>query len=188
MCNHKIIFLNEKNRSKLVILQSFSALCYIFRKWEHFQITKFNGVHIYFWDWNCPPNFLFQCSRPHTWHFFLFFLLFPFQILTVLSISFLKGWVGHVTHCCKRPICRVFVYSPTREIQKYFRSWRVTVPNENIETVVVLSFSPVWKDINLQEQLYGCSSLICCFIVVALMRADTLQPLIKMLLVHMGNR
>ena len=46
MCNHNIISRNEKNRSKLVILQSFSALCYIFRKWEHFQITKFNRVYM----------------------------------------------------------------------------------------------------------------------------------------------
>ena len=41
-----IISRNEKNRSKLVILQRFSALCYIFRKWEHFQITKFIGVYM----------------------------------------------------------------------------------------------------------------------------------------------
>ena len=45
MCNHNIPR-NEKNRSKLVILQSFSVLCYIFRKWEHFQITKFDRVYM----------------------------------------------------------------------------------------------------------------------------------------------
>ena len=32
MCNHNIISRSEKNRSKLVILQSFSVLCFIFRK------------------------------------------------------------------------------------------------------------------------------------------------------------
>ena len=47
MCNHNIISRNEKNRSKLVILQSFSLLCYIFRKWDHFHITKFNIVSLY---------------------------------------------------------------------------------------------------------------------------------------------
>ena len=46
ICNHNIISRNEKNRSKLVILQSFSTLCYIFRKWEHFQITTFNRVYM----------------------------------------------------------------------------------------------------------------------------------------------
>ena len=32
MCNDNIISRNEKNMSKLVILQSLSVLCYIFRK------------------------------------------------------------------------------------------------------------------------------------------------------------
>ena len=55
MRNYNIISRNEKNSSKLVILQSFSVLCYIFRKWEHFQI---NGSSSYF------------------------FLLFPFLLFT----------------------------------------------------------------------------------------------------------
>ena len=45
ICNNNIISRYE-NRSKLVILQSFSILWYIFRKWEHFQITKFNRVYM----------------------------------------------------------------------------------------------------------------------------------------------
>ena len=37
MCNHNIISRNEMNRLKLVILQSCSILCHIFRKWEYFH-------------------------------------------------------------------------------------------------------------------------------------------------------
>ena len=46
MCNHNIISRNEKNRSKVVILQSFSVLCYMFRKWEHFRITTFHRLYM----------------------------------------------------------------------------------------------------------------------------------------------
>ena len=45
---------------KRIGLQSFSVLCYKFRKWEHFQITKFNRV--------CLANLALQ-------------QLFPIQIL-----------------------------------------------------------------------------------------------------------
>ena len=86
MFNHNSISRNEKNRSELVFLQSFSVLCYIFRKWEHFQITKFNRVGkpcspatfsiqilLIFLRFELPPNFIFQCYRPQTWQFYLFF-------------------------------------------------------------------------------------------------------------------
>ena len=46
MCNYNITFGNEMKRLKLVILQSFSVLCYMYKKWEHFQITKFNRVYM----------------------------------------------------------------------------------------------------------------------------------------------
>ena len=81
---HNIISRNENNRSKLVILQSFCVLCYIFRKWEHFQITKFNRVGkpcspatfsiqilLIFLRFELPPNFIFQCYIPQTWQFYL---------------------------------------------------------------------------------------------------------------------
>ena len=113
MCNHNIISRNEKNRSKLVILQSFSVLCYIFRKWEHFQITQFNRVYKYGWTaslalqqlfpiqilliflrFELLPNFIFHCYRPQTWQSTYFFPAF----------STLLVFKGHVGHCCKRPI------------------------------------------------------------------------------------
>ena len=81
MCNHNIISRNEKNRSKLVILQSFSILCYIFRKWKHFQITKFNmaggqplpsGNYLSL-RFELPPNFIFQFCGPQNFQFYLFF-------------------------------------------------------------------------------------------------------------------
>ena len=79
MSNHNIISRNEENRSKLVILQSFSVLCYTFRKWEHFQITKFNLIKSlnliwleaslfpyksseYFWDLNCHQMLHFNAT------------------------------------------------------------------------------------------------------------------------------
>ena len=105
ICNHNIISRNEKNRSKLVILQSFSVLCYIFRKWEHFQITKFNSLYgwrasltlqqlfpiqilLIFFRFEPPPNFIFHRYRPQTWQAFspLFspFLVFiKFQVLNL---------------------------------------------------------------------------------------------------------
>ena len=88
MYNHNIISRNEKNRSKVVILQSFSVLSYLLRKWEHFQITKLNRVYmgslalqppfpiqilLIFLRFELPPNFTFQCYRPQTWQFYFFF-------------------------------------------------------------------------------------------------------------------
>ena len=80
MCNHNIITRNEKNRSKLLILQSFSILCYmyIFKKWKHFQITKFNRVYMAggqalpstnffpykFWALNCHQILYFNATDP----------------------------------------------------------------------------------------------------------------------------
>ena len=118
MCKHNIISRNEKNRSKLVILQSFSALCYIFRKLEHFQITKFNRVYMYmaggqalpssnFFHTNplrfgLPPNFIFQCYRhlkPGSSTYF--FLLFPFLVLTksqVLNLRVGKAFCNNGSH------------------------------------------------------------------------------------------
>ena len=64
-------------------MHTLSVLCYTFRKHS--------------------PNFIFQCYRPQTWQFFLFF-----PALSISSIQspkyYISGWVGHVTHCCKRPI------------------------------------------------------------------------------------
>ena len=108
MCNHNIISRNKKNRSKLVILQSFSVLCCIFRKWEHFQITKFKSLYgwraslalqqlfpirilLIFLRFELPPNFVFQCYWPQTWQFYLLFpALSISSIHKVLSIK-LKG-------------------------------------------------------------------------------------------------
>ena len=51
-----------------------------------------------------PPNFIFQCYRPQTWQFYLFF----FSALSISSIHKLLlskfKVVGHVTHYCKGPI------------------------------------------------------------------------------------
>ena len=53
MCNHNISR-NEKNSSKLVILQSFSILCYIFKKWEHFK--SLNLIEFILLEGKpCPP-------------------------------------------------------------------------------------------------------------------------------------
>ena len=95
MCNHHIIARNEKNRSKLVILQSFNALCYIFRKWEHFQITKLNRVYMaegqalpssnifpYKWDLNCHQILYFSATDLKLVSSTYFFLLFPFLVFT----------------------------------------------------------------------------------------------------------
>ena len=74
------------------------TLCYIFRKWEHFQITAFNWVYMTGGK-PCPPatfsellpNFIFQCYRPQTWQFYLFFpALSISSICKVPSIIF-KG-------------------------------------------------------------------------------------------------
>ena len=107
MCNHNIISRNEKNRSKLVILQSFSVLCYIFRKWEHFQITKFNRVYmaggqalpssnffhtilLIFLRLELSPPFIFQCYRPQTWQFYLHVSFPALSISSIHKVSSIK--------------------------------------------------------------------------------------------------
>ena len=120
MCNQNMISRNEKNRSKLAILQSFSVLRYIFRKWEHFQITKFNRVCMalpssnffpykssyHFWDLNCHQILYFNVTDLKLSSSTYFFLLFPFLVFTKSQVLHL-GWVGHVTHCCKRHWCAI---------------------------------------------------------------------------------
>ena len=50
------------------------------------------------------PNFIFECYRPQTWHFYLFFpALFISGTHKVPGLKF-KGGVGHVTMSCKGPI------------------------------------------------------------------------------------
>ena len=58
MCNHNTIFRNEKNRSKLVILQTFSVLCYvIYSGNESIKFCKSLNLIEFIWleGKPCPP-------------------------------------------------------------------------------------------------------------------------------------
>ena len=109
MCNQNLIYRNEKNRSKLVVLQSFSIVCYIFGKLEHFQIPNFNRVCgwmatlavqqlfpiqilLIFLRFELPPKFIFQCYRPQTWQLYLFFTALSISSIHKVPSIKLKGW------------------------------------------------------------------------------------------------
>ena len=116
MRNHNIIYRNEKNRSKLVILQSVSLL---FRKWEHFQtpnliefiwvegkpcspgtISHTNLLNIY--ESSTAPKSLYFNADLKLGSSTYFCLLFPFLVFTKSQVVNLR--VGRSrAHCCKRP-------------------------------------------------------------------------------------
>ena len=93
MCYHNIISRNEKNRSILVILQiKFKhVLFYIFRKWEHFQITKFDRIYMAGWQALSSSN----VSHTHPLNISEI-LTSNLAVLLIFSCSFHSTWQDQV--------------------------------------------------------------------------------------------
>ena len=77
------------------------------RKWEHFQITKFNRVYmaggqalpssnffhtilLIFLRLELSPPFIFQCYRPQTWQFYLHVSFPALSISSIHKVSSIK--------------------------------------------------------------------------------------------------
>ena len=69
---------------------------------------------------NPLPNFIFECYRPQTWQFYLFF-----PALFISGIHKVPGWIGHVTRSCKGPIpFRTFPSLSPSSLFLAYRSYR----------------------------------------------------------------
>ena len=114
MCNHNIISRNERNGLTKISNPAKSLLSsyyrYIFRKWGHFQITKFSRVYMaggqalpssnffpyksswYFWDLNCHQTLYFNELQTSNLAILLIFpALSIYSIRKVPCIKFKDG-------------------------------------------------------------------------------------------------